>query len=82
MKTTVVIRDEVLRRAKARAASRGISLRQFIDEALEERLRRPDEMRGRPVWKELGGALRSLRSETLRIQSRVDEEFERIDVEE
>ena len=38
MKTTLEIPDSVFRRAKARAAERGIPLRQFVTEAVEEKL--------------------------------------------
>lgn len=39
MKTTLDILDPVFRRAKAQAAQRGIPLRQFVTEAVEEKLR-------------------------------------------
>ncbi|WP_367870651.1 hypothetical protein [Luteolibacter sp. Populi] len=38
MKTTVDLPDPVFRKAKARAAERGISLKRFITEAVESRL--------------------------------------------
>lgn len=38
MKTTVEIPDELLRKTKATAASRGETLREFINEALTTRL--------------------------------------------
>jgi hypothetical protein len=38
MKTTLDIPDLVLRRAKAEAAQHGIPLRQFVTEAVEEKL--------------------------------------------
>jgi hypothetical protein len=38
VKTTLEIPDSVFRRAKARAAERGIPLRQFVTEAVEEKL--------------------------------------------
>ncbi len=40
MKTTVYIRDELYRRAKAQAALEGKSLRVFLDEALEAMIER------------------------------------------
>jgi hypothetical protein len=38
MKTTVDLPDPLFRKAKARAAERGISLKRFITEAVESRL--------------------------------------------
>lgn len=42
MKTTVEIRDDILRKAKARAALLGLPLSRFIDQSLEEALRDRD----------------------------------------
>ena len=41
MKTTVEIPDDLLRKAKARAALEGIRLNDFIAESLREKLRMP-----------------------------------------
>ena len=38
MKTTLEIPDPVFRKAKAQAAERGIPLRQFVTEAVQEKL--------------------------------------------
>ena len=38
MKTTIRIRDDLLRRLKARAALRGQSMREFMEERLEKAL--------------------------------------------
>jgi predicted DNA binding CopG/RHH family protein len=38
MKTTLDIPDPLLRQVKARAALRGVSLRKFVAEALEEKV--------------------------------------------
>lgn len=81
MKTTLEIPDDLFRKAKAQAAARGISLKQLFTEALAERVERIRRPTGQPAWQELSGKLRSLRSETLRIQSRIDEEFEQLDEE-
>ena len=79
MKTTVEIPDELFRRAKARAASRGISLKQLFTQAIEERLRREGSRPTEPAWKGLAGQLGQLRRETRRIQARIDEEFGQVD---
>jgi len=39
MKTTLEIPDPIFRRAKAKAAERGVPLRQFVSEAVAEKLR-------------------------------------------
>jgi hypothetical protein len=80
VKTTLEIRGDLLRRAKALALARGVTLKQLFNEALEERIRRAGPG-GKPAWKELSGKLRSLRAETKRLQKRIDAEFERIDEE-
>lgn len=78
MKTTLEVRDDLLRRAKALALARGITLKQLFNEALEERVRRSP--RGdKAEWKRLSGGLRALRAETARVQARVDAEFEQVD---
>jgi hypothetical protein len=77
VKTTLEIPDPVFRKAKARAAERGIPLRQFVTEAVEEKLASPpaaNRMKG-------FGDLRHLRKETARIQRLIDQEFEKIEPE-
>ena len=82
MKTTLEMPDELFRRAKALAASRGMTLKQLVTEAVEQRLR-GDERRGRrPAWRALSGQLASLRRETALLDRRVREEFEKVDEEE
>ena len=78
MKATLEIPDPVFRKAKARAAEKGIPLRQFVTEAVEDKLREsnPDK----PWMKSVGG-LRHLHKENVRIQRIIDEEFSRIDPE-
>lgn len=79
MKTTLEMPDPVLRKAKAKAAERGIPLRQFVTEAVEAKLRESDSEK--PWMKTIGG-LRHLHKENVRIQRIIDEEFETIDPEE
>ena len=82
VKTTIEIPDMVFRRAKTLAASKGISLKQLVTEAIEEKLNR--KARGSPAWMKLAGAFGSTpaaRAETQRIQKIIDQEFEQIDVE-
>lgn len=42
MKTTLEIRDDVFRLAKAKAAQRGVPLRQLVTEAVQEKLCKPE----------------------------------------
>jgi hypothetical protein len=79
MKTTLEIPDPVFRKAKAQAAQRGIPLRQFVTEAVQEKLAvgKSDD---KPWMKTIGG-LRHLHDENVRIQKLIDEEFETIDLE-
>jgi hypothetical protein len=80
VKTTLEIHDDLLRRAKALALARGMTLKELFTEALEERVRR-GASRERPAWRKLSGQLRKLRAETRKVQARVDAEFEVIDEE-
>jgi len=78
VKTTLEIPDFLFRRAKSVAAERGISLRQFVTEAVQEKLRiTPEE---KPWTKHLG-KLKHLRNDKDRkqIEERVAEAFEQID---
>jgi len=79
VKTTLEVPDVLFRRAKAAAAERGISLRQFVTEAVEERLRGARRGSRRPAWTALVGELRDLRRESASIAARIEDEFERID---
>lgn len=81
MKTTLEIPDAIFRRAKARAAERGIPLRQLVSEAVEQSLRAKPADRENP-WARLGGRLQHLRKETARINAVIDQEFEKIEPEE
>jgi len=80
MKTTLEIPDPIFRKAKAKAAERGIPLRQLITEAVEDKLRAGGTPPEKP-WIELAGKLRHLRKETARINKIIEEEFEQIEPE-
>jgi hypothetical protein len=79
MKTTLEIPDPILRKAKVKAAERGIPLRQFVTEAVQEKLA-AGKTDDKPWMKTIGG-LRHLHDENVRIQKLIDEEFETIDPE-
>jgi hypothetical protein len=82
MKTTVEIPDPLFRKAKSKAAERGQTLKEFMTEALEEKLRGKGQVHGtEPEWMKGFGKLRTLRKETARIQRRIDATFEEIEPE-
>jgi hypothetical protein len=84
VKTTLEIPDPLFRKAKSRAAERGQTLKEFVAEALREKLapREGTVPPGEPEWMQGFGELRWLRKETSRIQARIDESFEAIEPEE
>lgn len=79
MKTTLEIPDAVFRLAKAKAAERGIPLRQFVTEAVQEKLK--SETPAEKPWMKHFGKLAHLHEETERINRIIEEECERIDPE-
>jgi hypothetical protein len=81
MKTTLEIPDQLFRKAKATAAERGQSLKEFVTEALRDKLVL-NVGRGRAAeseWMQGFGKLKRLHRETARVQSVVDQEFEVIE---
>lgn len=75
MKTTVEIPDRLFREAKTAAASRGLSLKMFLTEALQEKLAGP--RRPRADWPVPPPKL--AKGEMQRIQAVMDGEFSRVD---
>ncbi len=84
MKTTLELPDQLFRKAKATAAERGQTLKEFVTEALREKLMldrgRPGYER-QPEWMQGFGKLKRLHKETVRVQSIVDNEFEAVEPE-
>ena len=74
MKTALDIPDPILSRARAQAAHRGLSLRQFVTEAVEEKSRASSRVKEKP-WMRMVGKLRHLRKETARINRLIENEF-------
>jgi len=75
MKATLDIPDP----AKAWAALRGVSLRQFVTEALEEKVTASAPGRSvstEPPWIRGFGALADLHQETCQVDARIAEAFE------
>lgn len=79
MKTTLEIPDFVFRRAKSAAAERGMPLRQFVTEAVQEKLRVP--LSEKKPWMKHFGKLKHLHKETRLIEKRIEEAFEQVDPE-
>jgi hypothetical protein len=78
MKTTLEIPDPVFRRAKSLAAARGIPLREFVTEAVKEKLA-TESKAGEKRWLRHMGKLKHLHKETIRINRRIEEDSEKID---
>jgi hypothetical protein len=78
MKTTLEIPDFLFRRAKSVAAERGIPLRQFMTEAVQEKLKTTSQEK---PWMKHMGKLKHLSKERKQIEKRVEDTFEKIDQE-
>ncbi len=78
MKATLEIPDPLFRRAKAKAAEQRIPLRQFVSEAVAEKLEARSPARQKTRMK-LAGSLRHLSKETARINTLIEREFETIE---
>jgi uncharacterized membrane protein len=76
MKTTLVIPDPILRRAKSTAAKRGIPLREFVAEALKDKL--AAEANTSEKSKHMG-KLKHLHKETERVNGVIEEAFEGVE---
>ena len=80
MKTTLEIPDPIFRRAKSAAAQRGLPLREFVTQAVKEKLVASSNSREKP-WVKHMGKLKHLHKETERINRLIEENSERIDAE-
>jgi hypothetical protein len=80
MKTTLEIPDTVFRRAKSVAAARGIPLREFVTEAVKDKLA-AEAKDGEKPWLKHMGKLKHLHKETVRINRLMEDDSEKIDPE-
>ena len=80
MKTTLEIPDNIFRRAKSAAAERGIPFREFVTEAVKDKLAAGAKATTRP-WMAAFGKLKHLHKETERINRWIEEDSEKIDPE-
>jgi len=83
MKTTIEIPDPLFRKVKSKAAERGQNLKEFVAEALQEKLSSSPSGAGStdPPWMQGFGKLRRLHRETAQIEARIDEVFEVVEPE-
>jgi hypothetical protein len=83
VKTTIELPDELFREAKATAARRGIALREFVHDALAEKLARENgagiESSGTGRWPVPPPDIPS--DEIWRVQAIIDAEFDQIEPE-
>jgi len=80
MKTTLEIPDAIFRRAKSAAADHGIPQREFVTEAVKEKLAAKAQGTEKP-WLKHMGKLKHLRKETKRINRLIEADSEKIDAE-
>lgn len=83
MRATIDIPNSTIRRAKSLAAAKGMTLKELVAEAIEEKVGNGGKTAGttEPAWMKLYGAFaktRAMRAETRRIQKVIDGEFEQI----
>jgi len=83
MKTTIEIPDPLFRKAKSKAAERGQSLKDFVTEAIRDKLggKTSGALPPEPAWMQGFGKLKRLTQETRKVQARIDQEFEVIEPE-
>ena len=82
MKTTLEIPDTVFRRAKTAAASRGVTFREFVTEAVREKLvPKKGSRENKPGWTKVFGAAKQHSRELQRMDALIEAEFEQIDPE-
>ena len=80
MKTTLEIPDTIFRRAKSAAAERGIPFREYVTEAVKDKLVANTKTAEKP-WMKAFGKLRHLRKDAPKIKRIIEEEFEQIEAE-
>jgi hypothetical protein len=82
VKTTLELPDTLFRRAKVRASRGGVTFKQFVTEAIREKL---NESAGRgagePRWRKHFGSARAYAGELKRVDAQIAAECERINPE-
>jgi hypothetical protein len=72
--------DQLFRSVKARAAQEGISLKECVTAALEEKFGHEADQSDIKPWMKYFGFVAHLRKETRNIETIIEKEFETIDV--
>jgi hypothetical protein len=80
MRSLVSCAGLIYRRAKSKAAQQGIPLRQFVTEAIEDKLKTAHAI-GKKLWMKHMGKLKRLHKEMVRINKVIEEAFEEVDPE-
>jgi hypothetical protein len=82
VKTTIELPGALFRKAKAVASERGVTLKDFLAEAVSDHLRRHWDSANRPnAWEKAFGGQRDLHKENKRLDSLMAEEFGKTDEE-
>ncbi|MEX2316733.1 MAG: hypothetical protein WD669_06250 [Pirellulales bacterium] len=80
MKTTVEVPDRVYRQIKARAASRGQTIKAFVLDALQDKLAKEKRSNGRKSgWRAVFG--KAKKADVEAVQRAIDEKFSLIHLE-
>jgi hypothetical protein len=82
VKTTLDLPDELFREVKSTAAKRGVLMKEFITEALTEKLALSVEKPDPKPWMALAGCAANdpeMRAELRRIDKIIEEEFGQVD---
>lgn len=74
MKTTLELPDTLFRRAKSKASKDGITLKQFVTEAIREKV---DAKKAEPRWLKHFGAARKYAAELHRVDKLIAADRER-----
>jgi hypothetical protein len=75
VKATIEFPDELFHAVQAKAAQNGISLKDFVAEALQEKLGHHNEETGKKIWMKHFGSLSHLRQESRKIEKIIEDEF-------
>ena len=80
VKTTLEIPDPLFRKAKTTAAQQGITLREFVNDALREKLSTgPAKPGAEPAWMKFFGAGKPFAAAIREVDRVVEEEFGRVE---
>jgi hypothetical protein len=84
VKTTLDLPDELFREVKSTAAKRGVLMKEFITEALREKLGSSSQMAPERPWMKFAGCMANdpeMKTELRRIDKIIQDEFGQVDPE-